>query len=245
MAGFKNVTGPGWNVIWTGLFKQGRLKNMNQQQHINHFAGSWAIGRKDYMWRNVQRMKRLHGKAFDICPTTYIFPEDYKRWHIDREVSNFKNMYIMKPCASSCGRGIRVIGKTQQVKKRSGYIVSKYVSKPHLIHGYKYDLRLYVLVTSFDPLKIYLFKEGLVRLATVPYSTSKSSLKQRFIHLTNYSVNKKAEAYIKNENKSPDKSPEKTKVQEAHDSQDKEDADGEEGSPTIPKMPIESKLSLE
>jgi tubulin polyglutamylase TTLL4 len=57
-----------------------------------------------------------------------------------------------------------------------------------------------VLVTSYDPLKIYLFKDGLVRLATVPYSTSNSTLKQRFIHLTNYSVNKKAEQYVKNLN---------------------------------------------
>ena len=65
------------------------------------------------MWRNIQRMRRLHGKAFDICPQTYIFPEDYKRWTIDREAAQFKNLYIMKPAASSCGRGIRVIGKTQ------------------------------------------------------------------------------------------------------------------------------------
>ena len=193
-------------------------------------------------------MKRLHGKAFDICPITYIFPEDYKRWQIDREVSNFKNMYIMKPCASSCGRGIRVIGKTQQVKKRNGYIVSKYVSKPHLIHGYKYDLRLYVLVTSFDPLRIYMFKDGLVRLATVPYSTSKSSLKQRFIHLTNYSVNKKAESYIKNENKSPSKNNSTQKEPESPTkSPTKTDGDmSENASPSAAhKMPIESKLSLQ
>lgn len=78
--------------------------------------------------------------------------------------------------------------------------MSKYISKPHLIRGFKYDLRIYILVVSFDPLKIYMFKDGLVRLATVPYSTSKASLKQRFVHLTNYSVNKKAESYVKNQN---------------------------------------------
>lgn len=104
-------------------------------------------------------------------------------------------MYIMKPAASSCGRGIRIIGKNTTVKKRSGYVVSKYIKNPHLIRGYKYDLRVYVLVTSFEPLKVYIFKEGLVRLATVPYTTCKSSLKQRFVHLTNYSVNKKAQTY--------------------------------------------------
>ncbi len=82
--------------------------------------------------------------------------------------------------------------------------MSKYLSKPHLIRGYKYDLRIYVLVTSYEPLKIYLFKEGLVRLATVPYTTSKSSLKQRYIHLTNFSVNKNNAAYIKNNAKDTD-----------------------------------------
>lgn len=122
-------------------------------------------------------MKRIYGKAFEIAPTTYIFPEDYKRFVLDREMNNFKSMYIMKPAASSCGRGIKVIGKRTHVNKRSGYIVSKYVSRPHLIRGFKYDLRVYVLVTSFEPLKIYLFRDGLVRLATVPYTTSKSSIK--------------------------------------------------------------------
>ncbi len=98
-----------------------------------------------------------------------------------------------------------MIGKKQFVSnKKNSYIVSKYLSKPHLIRGFKYDLRVYVLVTSFEPLKIYLFQEGLVRLATVPYSTSKASLKQRFVHLTNYSVNKKAETYQKNNNTDQD-----------------------------------------
>jgi tubulin polyglutamylase TTLL4 len=72
------------------------------------------------------------------------------------------------------------------------------VMNPHLIDGFKYDMRIYVLVTSYDPLKIYLFKEGLVRFATEKYTTNILSLKKRFIHLTNYSVNKKAEGYVKN-----------------------------------------------
>ena len=107
-------------------------------------------------------------------------------------------MYIMKPTASSCGKGIRVIGKKQNVAKRSGYLVSKYISKPHLLRGYKYDMRIYIVVTCFEPLKAYIFKQGLVRLATQPYSTAKGSLKKRFIHLTNFSINKKAENYVKN-----------------------------------------------
>lgn len=61
-------------------------------------------------------------------------------------------------------------------------------------------MRIYVLVTCYDPLKIYLFEDGLVRFATQPYSTDKSSHSKRFVHLTNFSVNKKANNYVPNKN---------------------------------------------
>jgi tubulin polyglutamylase TTLL4 len=68
MAGFSLNTGSKWNSLWTGMIRGGRLKSLNEYQRINHFAGSWSLGRKDSMWRSVQRMRRMHGKAFDICP---------------------------------------------------------------------------------------------------------------------------------------------------------------------------------
>lgn len=58
-----------------------------------------------------------------------------------------------------------------------------------------------MLITSYDPLKIYLFREGLVRFATEKYSTKNT--KRRFAHLTNYSVNKKAANYKANNGGSP------------------------------------------
>ena len=81
------------------------------------------------------------------------------------------------------------------------------MANPHLIDGLKYDLRIYVLVTSYDPLKVYLFKEGLTRFATEKYSTNINSLKKRFVHLTNYSVNKRnIEGYVKNNDKAKEDS---------------------------------------
>ena len=68
---------------------------------------------------------------------------------------------------------------------------------PHLINDTKYDLRLYVCVTCFDPLRIYLFKEGLVRFATKKFSIKNKEIKKKFIHLTNYSVNKHNSDYKK------------------------------------------------
>ena len=157
------------------------------------------MGRKDLMWKNLQRAQKLHSGSNDyyFCPKTYIFPDEYRKFMMDREAQGNKLMYIMKPAASSCGKGIKVIGPKQAVSRKNGYIVSQYISNPHLINGFKYDLRIYVLVTCFEPLKIYLFKEGLVRFATQKYSNNPKTLEKRFIHLTNYSVNKRADDYVK------------------------------------------------
>lgn len=198
-AGFRIVSpnSSKWNVMWTGQTKPEHLKEATKYQKINHFPQSFQIGRKDLMWKNLSRMQKLFSE-FNFVPKTYLFPDDFRKFTMDREADGFKHMYIMKPAASSCGRGIKVIGQKQEVKRKPGYVVSQYISNPHLIHGFKYDLRIYAMVTSFDPMKVYLFKEGLVRFATVKYTNSQKATDKRFIHLTNYSVNKKNEDYIKN-----------------------------------------------
>ena len=98
-------------------------------------------------------------------------------------------MWILKPAASSCGRGIKILNKTSNVPKKGQYVVNQYIMKPHLLKGFKYDMRIYVLVTSFEPLTIYIYEDGLVRFATMPYTTK--NRKSKFAHLTNFSVNKK------------------------------------------------------
>ncbi len=61
---------------------------------------------------------------------------------------------------------------------------------PLLLNGFKFDLRIYVVVTSVNPLEIFIYKEGFARFSTMPYSISPSDIKNKFIHLTNSSVNK-------------------------------------------------------
>ena len=50
-------------------------------------------------------------------------------------------------------------------------------------------MRIYVALTSINPLRLYVYEEGLCRFASVPYDTS--DLKNIYSHLTNYSINKK------------------------------------------------------
>lgn len=68
-------------------------------------------------------------------------------------------------------------------------------------------MRMYVLVTSFHPLRAYLYQEGLARFATENYSNDPNVLKNKFVHLTNFSINKRnTKNYVKNESRQPRKS---------------------------------------
>ena len=102
-------------------------------------------------------------------------------------------VWIVKPVAACRGQGITLHrsadGLPPEVGGRSG-IGSVYVHPPYLIGGRKVDLRLYVLVTSWRPLVVYLHDAGLARIATEPYALTDLSHVQK--HLTNYSINKHA-----------------------------------------------------
>lgn len=94
-----------------------------------------------------------------------MLPNDFEDLRLAWE-SGKSCKWIMKPVASSRGRGIRLVNKwTQIAQERSKHmIVQRYLSKPKLINGVKFDLRLYVLISSFDPLRIYLYSKGSLKI---------------------------------------------------------------------------------
>lgn len=79
-------------------------------------------------------------------------------------------------------------------------MLQTYIRNPYLLSGLKFDFRLYVLVTSLKPLQVYIYKEGLARLATAHYKQPhKSNTSNSFMHLTNYAVNKKNSTFCNEE----------------------------------------------
>lgn len=79
----------------------------------------------------------------------------------------------MKPVGKAQGKGIFLFDKLNQISdwkkdhtykkdqpQAENYVVQRYVENPYVIGGRKFDLRLYVLVTGFSPLVIWLYRDG-------------------------------------------------------------------------------------
>ncbi|XP_059617253.1 tubulin monoglutamylase TTLL4 isoform X2 [Phlebotomus argentipes] len=190
-----------WIGIWGKHMKSPQFRTIRSYQKFNHIPGTFQIGRKDRVWRNLQlQMARNGKKEFGFMPRTYILPQDLKTLRqMWPRYSQRGVKWIIKPPASARGTGIKVVNRWSQIPKRRPIIVQRYVERPMLIDGSKFDLRLYVLVTSMNPLKVYMHTDGLARFASVRYSEKVDTLNDRFMHLTNYSINKFSANYAKNE----------------------------------------------
>jgi tubulin polyglutamylase TTLL6/13 len=104
---------------------------------------------------------------------------------------------IVKPEDQAQGRGIFITRKLEDISPTEHVVVQRYMRSPYLIDGYKFDFRIYVLVTSCDPLKIFLYDEGMVRFATEEWDIKTcTNYDNLFMHLTNYAINKENNMYI-------------------------------------------------
>ncbi|CAG5129510.1 unnamed protein product, partial [Candidula unifasciata] len=187
-----------YNLLWcSSHLKPSTLRFMADFQKINHFPRSCELTRKDRLFRNIQRMQLMKGhRHFDFIPASYVLPGDYHEFYAHFQKN--KGLYIVKPVASSQGRGVFLVSHPEQVPLDEHVIVSKYISAPLVIDGFKFDVRCYVAVTSYDPLVIYMYEEGLTRFATVKYEKDMKYLRNQCMHLTNYSVNKRSQYYVRN-----------------------------------------------
>lgn len=185
-------------VQWSGPgMRDCMYEGLNEFQHVNHFPGSSELTRKDKLWSHFHDMAKKFGNdAFDFVPKTYVMPKDVDEFLEAYERTN--HLWIVKPSASSRGRGIFVLQDLEDLPLEDNSVVSRYVENPLLIQGLKFDLRVYVLVTSFEPLRAYVYREGLTRFASRPYSTKKEHMGDAYRHLTNYSINKSAKNFVEN-----------------------------------------------
>ncbi|KAL0992434.1 hypothetical protein UPYG_G00093260 [Umbra pygmaea] len=194
------VEGEDWSVCWTdSTISLERYMDMKCYQKINHFPGMLELCRKDMLARNMNRMLRTFPREYNIFPRTWCLPADYNDFQAYNRVKRHRT-YICKPGTGSQGRGI-YLSMFKDIPHEEQMVCQVYISKPLLIDGFKFDLRMYVLVTSCDPFSIFLYEEGLARFCTTHYSyPTQTNLENIYMHLTNYTINKRSKNFIRDEN---------------------------------------------
>ncbi|XP_059614470.1 tubulin polyglutamylase TTLL6-like [Phlebotomus argentipes] len=196
--GFRLVdTDQAWNILWAdGPLSPDLVRQIKPSQSVNHFPGMQELSMKRCLARNLNRMARFFPDDYDIFPRTWCLPlqlndaQEYSR-------SRPSTVFILKPDHGSQGRGIRLCRNLRATSMTQEKVIcQEYVKNPLLIDGYKFDMRVYVLIISMDPLKVFVYNEGLARFATNKYhQPSISNRGDIFMHLTNYSLNKNSQNF--------------------------------------------------
>eukprot|EP00397_Hematodinium_sp_SG-2012_P021114 GEMP01021791.1.p1 GENE.GEMP01021791.1~~GEMP01021791.1.p1 ORF type:complete len:362 (+),score=76.79 GEMP01021791.1:919-2004(+) len=104
----------------------------------------------------------------------------------------------MKPASSSRGRGIFITNRLEEALdcfrgQEAMWMAQKYIEKPLLVEGKKFDIRQWILVTSWHPLGVWFYEDAYLRFSFDDFDVSDQ--RNKFAHLTNYSVCKHAKNF--------------------------------------------------
>ncbi|NXG78973.1 TTL11 polyglutamylase, partial [Baryphthengus martii] len=178
---------------------------------VNKFPGMTEMVRKITLSRAVRTMQDLFPLEYNFYPRSWILPEELPlfvaevRMMKDSDPS-WKPTFIVKPDGGCQGDGIYLIKDPSDIRLTGSIqsrpaVVQEYICKPLLVDKLKFDIRLYVLLKSLEPLEIYIAKDGLSRFCTEPYQEpTLKNLHQVFMHLTNYSLNIHSGNFIHSDN---------------------------------------------
>ncbi|XP_043382723.1 probable tubulin polyglutamylase TTLL9 isoform X4 [Chelonia mydas] len=189
---------------------------MDEHVRICHFRNHYELTRKNYIVKNLKRFRKqiereagkLEATKCDFFPKTFEMPSEYHLF-VEEFRKNPGITWIMKPVARSQGRGIFLFRKLKDVidwrkdgvrtddqkdeTQVENYVAQCYIENPYLIGGRKFDLRVYVLVMSYIPLKAWLYRDGFARFSNTRFTLS--SIDDHYVHLTNVAVQKTAPDY--------------------------------------------------
>ena len=167
---------------------------------------SWICS-KNNLFRVLDQMRTLYPEEYNFYPRTWYLPDQLHQLACDIRKLNEKKIkpkptFIVKPDEGSQGDGIYLIRDSQEYiyNGNRNHVCQEYISNVFTIDKFKFDLRIYVVLKSVEPLEFYICREGLARFSTVPYENpTNKNLHESFMHLTNYSLNKRSATFNRSE----------------------------------------------
>uniref|UniRef100_A0A8C5SF36 Tubulin tyrosine ligase like 11 n=1 Tax=Laticauda laticaudata TaxID=8630 RepID=A0A8C5SF36_LATLA len=174
--------------------------NVIYSGQVNKFPGMTEMARKVNLSRAMRTMQELFPEEYNFYPRSWILPEEFAIFLTEVNLMKennprWKPTFIVKPDGGCQGDGIYLVKDPTEIRLMGNLqsrpaVVQEYMAKPFLIDKLKFDIRLYVLLRSLDPLEVHVAKDGLCRFCTEPYQEpALKNLHQVYMHLTNYSLN--------------------------------------------------------
>nr|XP_033816983.1 tubulin polyglutamylase TTLL11 isoform X5 [Geotrypetes seraphini] len=197
------------DIYWHGISFHDSENIFSGQ--VNKFPGMADMVRKITLSRAMRAMQELFPDEYNFYPRSWVLPDELQFFvaQINKMKENdpsWKPTFIVKPDGGCQGDGIYLIKDAGNIRvmgnvQNKPSVIQEYISKPLLIDKLKFDIRLYVILKSLEPLEIYIAKEGLSRFCTEPYEEpTQKNLHHVFMHLTNYSLNIHSGKFVHSDN---------------------------------------------
>lgn len=191
------------DLLWMRKGYKPFMDKLLEFQLLNHLPNEREIVVKNLLTENLQRYNEIQSK-FDF-PLNYFYQDSYCL-HDSAHCNSFfsqkpsqpdkNDLWILKPGNLSSGRDIQIIWDRDEARplaegsrrpdgslKQKQYIAQRYIKNPLLLEGRKSEIRIYWLIASLDPLLVLIFKEGTVRLNSLPFKLD--DFENQLIHVTN------------------------------------------------------------
>ena len=190
-----NTKGWNFNYLWKNVklnpYDKGIYHKKNKYQFIGRFPIEDTF--KDGLTRFYYKQKEKFPDDYNYLPETYIYKEQKKE--IFKKFFNYQynpnDVWLFKPARDSFARGINILDNYTEIQntKFKNFLISRYIMNPMLIRNKKFDMRAYVLVTGMNPLKIYFYKDGYVKIPVKDFSLDYKYIKDGCIHITTSDTN--------------------------------------------------------
>lgn len=149
-----------WDLLWAHDYPYRalypRLHQLKQHQRVNHFPGCGFITNK----------VDLATSELKYIPKAFKLPADREKF-INYAEQNPDKLFVQK---HNQHRHINIKSLSEIEFDKNETFLQEYVDKPLLVDGHKFDIGVYVIITSVDPLRVYIYKgDVLFRFCPVKY----------------------------------------------------------------------------